>query len=248
MSHIAVLILAAGKGTRMQSDTAKVLHAICGRPMLSYVLEATEELEPARVWVVVGHQAGRVQEAFATASVEWVVQDNQLGTGHAVRCALPHLADFTGSILICCGDTPLLTTETMARFVSHHLSTDSDLSVLSMLVEDPGSYGRILRNHAGEVAGIVEAKDATAEELEVREVNTGIYCADTGLLYATIPEIGKANVQGEYYLTDVVQLAVEGRWKVQAMVASDPLEFLGVNTNGELETAEEIIVQRTQGH
>ena len=244
MKDVAALVLAAGKGTRMYSDLAKVLHPICSRPMLSYPLAALEELKLDRVLVVVGHQAESIQEVFAEASVEWVLQTEQLGTGHAVFCALPHLADFAGSVLICCGDTPLLTTETLQMFQSNHLNSDNDLSVLSMLLEEPGSYGRIVRSPAGKVSGIVEAKDATDEELGINEVNTGIYCASVDLLRAVIPEIGDANMQGEYYLTDVVKLAVELGYRVQAVAASDPIEFLGVNTKEELETAERVIAQR----
>jgi len=246
MNDIAALVLAAGKGTRMYSDLAKVLHPICGRPMLSYPLAALEELRLGRVLVVVGHQAENIQEIFLEASVEWVLQTEQLGTGHAVLCALPHLADFVGSVLICCGDTPLLTTGTLRMFLTNHLKSDNDLSVLSMLLEEPGSYGRIVRNSAGAVSGIVEAKDATDEERDIREVNTGIYCARALLLQSVIPEISNTNAQGEYYLTDMVKLAVERGWKVQAIAGSDPTEFLGVNTNEELEAAERVIAQRME--
>ncbi len=244
MKNVAALVLAAGKGTRMYSDLAKVLHPVCGRPMLSYTLAVLADLALGRVLVVVGHQAESIQEVFAEAQVEWVLQTEQLGTGHAVLCALPYLADFAGSVLICCGDTPLLTVETLRMFLNNHLSSDNDLTVLSMLLKEPGSYGRIVRNSSGEVAGIVEAKDATTKESDIREANTGIYCAHVELLRKVIPEINNANAQGEYYLTDFLQLAVERGWKVQAVVASDPAEFQGVNTNEELEAAERVIAQR----
>jgi bifunctional UDP-N-acetylglucosamine pyrophosphorylase/glucosamine-1-phosphate N-acetyltransferase len=244
MKDVAALVLAAGKGTRMYSNLAKVLHPICGRPMLSYPLAALEELRLGRVLVVVGHQAESIQKIFADASVEWVLQTEQLGTGHAVLCALPYLADFAGSVLICCGDTPLLTAETLRMFLANHLKSDSDLSVLSMLLEEPGNYGRIVRNSAGEVSGIVEAKDATYKERDIREVNTGIYCAGAALLRSVIPEISNNNAQGEYYLTDVVKVALERGWKVQAVAGSDPIEFQGVNTNEELAAAERVIAGR----
>jgi bifunctional UDP-N-acetylglucosamine pyrophosphorylase/glucosamine-1-phosphate N-acetyltransferase len=246
MKNVAALVLAAGKGTRMYSDLAKVLHPIYGRPMLSYLLAALKELRLGRVLVVVGHQAGRIQEIFAEAPVEWVLQREQLGTGHAVLCALPHLTDFAGSVLICCGDTPLLTTKTLRMFLTAHVNSDNDLSVLSMLLDDPGTYGRILRNSAGEVSGIVEAKDATGEEIHIREVNTGIYCVGGALLHEVIPAISNANAQGEYYLTDMIGLAVERGWKVQAVAGSDPKEFMGVNTEEELKVAERIISERRQ--
>ena len=244
MRNVAALVLAAGKGTRMYSDLAKVLQPICGRPMLSYVLAALEELRLGRVLVVVGHQADSIQEIFAEASVEWVLQNEQLGTGHAVLCALPHLADFAGSVLICCGDTPLLTVETLRTFLTAHVNSEKDLSVLSMLLEKPGSYGRIVRNSVGEVSGIVEAKDATGKESHIREVNTGIYCVDGALLHDVIPGISNANAQGEYYLTDMIQLAADRGWRVQAVTGSDATEFMGVNTKEELEIAERIISLR----
>ena len=245
MKNVAALVLAAGKGTRMYSDLAKVLHPICGRPMLSYALAALEPLRLGRVVVVVGHQAESIQQVFSEASVEWVLQAEQLGTGHAVLCALPHLADFAGAVLICCGDTPLLTTESLRMFLTAHLNSDNDLSVFTMLLEEPGSYGRILRNSAGEVSGIVEAKDVTGKESDIREVNTGIYCVGAVLLQGVIPEISNANAQGEYYLTDLVQLAVERGWRVQAVAGSDPREFMGVNTHEELAVAERVIAQRS---
>ena len=246
MNDTVALVLAAGKGTRMYSDLAKVLHPICGRPMLSYTLIAVEELGVDRVLVVVGHQAERIREVFAEAQVEWVLQSQQLGTAHAVQCALPHLADHDGSVLICCGDTPLLTAETLRMFQVEHMNRGADLSVLSMLLDEPGSYGRVVRDSGGEVSAIIEAKDATEQELTIREVNTGIYCASADLLRAVLPDIENANAQGEYYLTDLVQMSAGRGLNVQAVTASDPMEFLGVNTEEELAAAEEIIAQRAQ--
>ena len=244
MRNVAALVLAAGKGTRMYSDLAKVLHPICGRPMLSYVLAALGELRLARVLVVVGHQAEDIQKIFAEARVEWVLQGEQLGTGHAVFCALPHLADSAGSVIVCCGDTPLLTAKTLRMFLTAHVNSKNDLSVLSMFLEEPGTYGRIVRNSAGEVTGIVEAKDATGKERDIREVNTGIYCVGGELLHDVIPKIRNANVQGEFYLTDMIQLAAKGGWKVQAVAGSNPTEFMGVNTKEELQEAARVIAQR----
>ena len=248
MKDTVALVLAAGKGTRMYSDLAKVLHSICGRPMLSYTLITVEELGVDRVLVVVGHQAERIREVFAEAQVEWVLQSQQLGTAHAVQCALPHLADHDGSVLICCGDTPLLTAETLRMFQVEHMNRGADLSVLSMLLDEPGSYGRVVRDSGGEVSAIIEAKDATEQELTIREVNTGIYCASADLLRAVLPDIENANAQGEYYLTDLVQMSAGRGLNVQAVTASDPMEFLGVNTEEELAAAEEVIARSTQGN
>jgi len=248
MKDTVALVLAAGKGTRMYSDLAKVLHPICGRPMLAYTLIALEGLGFDRVLVVVGHQAERIREVFADARVEWVLQSQQLGTAHAVQCALAHLTDHGGSVLICCGDTPLLTAETLRLFQIEHMNRGADLSVLSMLLDEPGSYGRVVRGSGGEVSAIIEAKDVSAQERTIREVNTGIYCVSADLLRTVLPDVENANVQGEYYLTDLVKLAVGRGWNVQAVTASDPMEFMGVNTDEELEAAEEVIAQRTQGH
>ena len=240
------MILAAGKGTRMHSDLAKVLHPICGKPMLSYPLAAVRGLGCTRILAVIGHQAERIQELFAATPVEWVVQSQQLGTAHAILCALPRLTAFTGTVLICCGDTPLLTAETLKTLLERHHQAGVDLSVLTMVLEEPGSYGRILRDGRGRVEGIVEAKDARVEQRGIHEVNTGIYCARADLLHAVIPSIGNANAQGEYYLTDLVHRAVEQGWKVETVVAADPQEFLGVNTRGELAAAAVIISLRLQ--
>jgi len=246
MKDVAALVLAAGKGTRMYSDLAKVLHPIYDRPMLSYVLATLKELRLDRVLVVVGHQAESIQETFAEAQVEWVLQTEQLGTGHAVLCALPQLAGFSGSVLICCGDAPLLTSGTLRRFISGHVDGDVALSVLSMVLEQPRGYGRIIRNSQGGVSEIVEEKDASEQERTIREVNTGMYCANADLLRTLIPRINNDNAQGEYYLTDLVEKTVEAGWKVQAIVASDPTEFQGVNSKEELAAAERVIAQRME--
>ena len=240
------MILAAGKGTRMRSDLAKALHPICGEPMLSYPLAAVKGLACTRVLVVIGHQAERIQAVFANAELEWVVQSQQLGTAHAVRCALPKLAGFIGTVLICCGDTPLLTTETLRSLLKEHFEAEVDLSVLTMVLAEPGSYGRILRDRRGHVTGIVEAKDAGEGQYGIKEVNTGIYCAKSELLHAVIPAIKNANAQAEYYLTDLVHKAVGQGWKVETVMAANPQEFLGVNTQEELEGAATIISRRLE--
>ena len=244
MKNTVALVLAAGKGTRMYSDLAKVLHPICGRPMLAYALAAVTELGLARVLVVVGHQAKRIQEVFAESPVEWVLQTEQLGTAHAVQCALPQMAGFSGSVLICCGDTPLLTSETLRGFINGHVNGDAALSVLSMVLEQPRNYGRVIRNSQGGVSGIVEERDASEQQRHIREVNTGIYCANADLLRTLIPQINNDNSQGEYYLTDLVEKAVGVGWIVKGIAASDPTEFQGVNSKEELEAAERVILQR----
>jgi bifunctional UDP-N-acetylglucosamine pyrophosphorylase/glucosamine-1-phosphate N-acetyltransferase len=246
MEETVALILAAGKGTRMRSDLAKVLHPICGVPMLSYSLAAVQGLGCKRMLVVVGHQAERIQRVFASAQVEWVLQSRQMGTADAVRCALPKLADFAETVVICCGDTPLLSSQTLRTFVEGHYKAGAELSILTMVLAEPGSYGRILRDSQGKVRAVVEAKDAGEEERGIHEVNTGVYCARAGLLHAVIPSIDNANVQGEYYLTDLVRKAVEQGWKVEAVIAAGPEEFLGINTQEDLAAAAAVIAGRTR--
>lgn len=246
MEETVALILAAGKGTRMRSDLAKVLHPICGEPMLSYTLAAVQGIECKQILVVIGHQAESIQGVFAAARVEWVLQSQQLGTADAVRCALPKLEDFTGTVLICCGDTPLLTAKTLRAFLGTHYEAGAELSVLTMVLNEPGSYGRIVRDGRGKVKAVVEAKDAGEEERRIEEVNTGVYCARADLLHAVIPSIENANAKGEYYLTDLVRKAVEQGWKVETVVAADPEEFLGINTREELAAAAAVIATRTR--
>ena len=246
MKETVALILAAGKGTRMYSDLAKVLHPICGKPMLSYPLAAVRGLGCNRILAVIGHQAERIQVVYAAAQVEWVVQSEQLGTAHAVLCALPRLTGFIGTVLICCGDTPLLTAETLRTFVKRHHEAGADLTVLTMILKEPGSYGRILKDGEGRVKGIVEAKDAQVEHCGIHEVNTGIYCAKADLLHAVIPDIGNTNAQAEYYLTDLVHKAVERGWRVETAVAAEPQEFFGVNTRDELAAAAAVISSRLE--
>lgn len=244
MKGTAALVLAAGKGTRMHSDLPKVLHPICGRPMLSYLLATLGELGLARVLVVVGHQAERIKKEFSGVRVQWVLQSEQLGTAHAVMCALPHLSGFRGNVLICCGDTPLLSPATLRTFIRTHVATARDLSVLSAILQESGSYGRILRDTQGRVQGIVEAGDASKEELDIAEVNSGIYCASAELLQTLIPLIDRDNVQGEYYLTDMLKMAVGRGFKVEALPALDAIEVLGVNTREELAAAALILGRR----
>jgi bifunctional UDP-N-acetylglucosamine pyrophosphorylase/glucosamine-1-phosphate N-acetyltransferase len=173
-----------------------------------------------------------------------VIQAEQLGTAHAVRCALPHLVGVSGSVLICCGDTPLVTARTLRTFMQTHLAAGVDLSVLSMVLEYSTDYGRIVRDSKGRIVGIIEARDASEAELEIREVNTGIYCASAALLRKVIPLIDNANAQGEYYLTDLVGRALAHGWRVQAVAVADPREVMGVNSPEELAAVERLIAQR----
>jgi bifunctional UDP-N-acetylglucosamine pyrophosphorylase/glucosamine-1-phosphate N-acetyltransferase len=230
---IAVLILAAGKGTRMRSDRAKVLHPIAGRPMLDYPLAAAEGLDPARLIVVTGRDADTVQEAFA-GRARFVLQAEQRGTGHAVLQARPALADFHGDALILYGDTPLLRSETLRRMAALKAETRADLVLLTAPVD---VRGIIVRNDAGRVARVVEATDATPAELAIEERNTGVYMLDAELLWKTLARVDDRNRQGEIYLTDIVEGAVREGCRVEALCLEDPEEALGVDTRAQLAQA-----------
>ncbi|HEY5659130.1 MAG TPA: bifunctional UDP-N-acetylglucosamine diphosphorylase/glucosamine-1-phosphate N-acetyltransferase GlmU [Myxococcota bacterium] len=238
--RVAALILAAGKSTRFKSRAPKVLHALCGRPLLEYALEAAEWLSPERLLVVVGNGAEQVRDAFA-GRAEFVTQAEQRGTGHATLQCQPQLEGFRGDVLILYGDTPLLRGETLERLVQHKAQTRADLVLLSAAVDVPGI---VIRDAAGGVARIVEATDATPEELEIAERNTGVYLIGAALLWKLLAQVDDHNAQGEIYLTDIVELAVRERCRVEALCLQDAQEAQGVNTRGQL--AEAARVMRTR--
>ena len=234
---VAALILAAGKGTRFKSRTPKVLHPLCGRPLLEYALAAAEVLAPQRLLVVVGNGAEQVRESFA-GRAEFVSQTEQRGTGHAVLQCQPQLEGFRGDVLILYGDTPLLRAETLERLVRHKAQTGADLALLSADVDVPGI---VIRDAEGGVARIVEAPDATPEELQIAERNTGVYIVGAALLWKLLAQVDDHNAQGEIYLTDIVELAVRERCRVEALCMEDAREAQGVNTRGQLAEAARIL-------
>lgn len=232
---LAVVILAAGQGTRMKSALAKVLHPIAGRPMLAYPLEAARALQPERLVVVIGRDADRVRESFAdTPDVRFVVQEEQLGTGHAVLTARPALEGFSGDLLILYGDTPLLRSETLQTLRDTKVERGAELVLLSAMEPLPG---RVVRDANGRVARIVETTDATPSELEIEEGNAGIYLVDSDLLWKALHRPSDDNAQGEIYLTDVVGEAVRTGRVVEALPLDDADEALGINTRAELARA-----------
>ncbi|MBS3906429.1 MAG: NTP transferase domain-containing protein [Syntrophaceae bacterium] len=244
MDHIATIILAAGKGTRMKSDLAKVLHPILGLPMLSYPIDLSlNYIKAEKTIVVVGHQADQIKERFQTPQINFVLQKEQLGTGHAVLQALPLLQGFTGTVLILCGDVPLVKAETLRSLINAFLENDSTIAVLTAVVKDPSGYGRILRGEEGWLEKIVEEKDASEEERLIREINTGIYCVRSTFLIEGLKEIGKENAQGEYYLTDLVEVARKRGLRCSAHMVADPVEVMGINTLADLATATEVLRQ-----
>ena len=233
----AVIVLAAGGGTRMKSAKPKVLHTIGGRTLLGHVLHAVQGLEPDHLVVVVRHQrdlvAPHVAELDAAATV--ADQDELAGTGRATQCGLEPLpADLSGTVVVTYGDVPLQTTETLASLVAVHLAEGNVVTVLSAELGDPFGYGRILRDAAGAVSAIVEEKDASPEQRAVREVNSGIFAFDAAFLRAALNQVGTDNAQGEMYLTDVVAIAARGGGRVGALPATDGWETEGVNTRAQL--------------
>ena len=236
--ELAVVVLAAGQGTRMKSRRAKVLHELCGRPMLGHVLSAAESLGPERLVVVVGRDAEEVQQRFA-GRCEFVLQAEQKGTGHAVLQAEPKLADFDGDVLLLYADVPLLCSESLLAMRRQKQEESADLLILT--AEAPTIPGRILRDSVGRVERVVEKQDATPEELAISERNTGVYLLDAQLLRSCLARLDDSNAQGELYLTDVVQLSVGDGKKVSATLLEDADECLGINTREELADAEAVL-------
>ncbi|HUL28926.1 MAG TPA: bifunctional UDP-N-acetylglucosamine diphosphorylase/glucosamine-1-phosphate N-acetyltransferase GlmU [Thermodesulfobacteriota bacterium] len=242
MEGIATIILAAGKGTRMKSELVKVLHPLLGLPMLSYPVDLSlNEIQAEKTILVVGYQADRIKEKFKSPRIQFVLQEEQLGTGHAALQALPFLKTFTGTVLILCGDVPLVKANTLRSFIGAFAERDSILSVLTTVVEDPSGYGRILRSPEGWLEKIVEEKDASEKERSIREINTGIYCVKVSFLIEGLGEIGKENAQGEYYLTDLAAIAKKKGLKCSAHIVSDPVEVMGINTRVDLAVAGEVL-------
>ncbi len=236
---LAVVILAAGKGTRMKSDLPKVLHSLGGQPLLAYTLDLAQNLSAGRVEVVVGHQAARVKEAFASRpDLRFVVQEPQLGTGHAVMAAAPELGDWQGPVLILCGDVPGLKLGTIACLLEAHASQGNALTVLGMDLAQPGAYGRLVTDGAGRLLRITEFRDASQAERAITQVNAGIYVVNAQDLLTYLPRLTTDNDQKEYYLTDLVELMASAGLKVGLSLCPDPLEVAGVNSKEELEALE----------
>lgn len=243
MKDIIALILAAGKGTRMKSSMPKVLHKVGGVPMVEQVLRAVKAAGTQRQIVVVGFGGEAVQEYIGDAA-ETVVQEQQLGTGHAVMQAESLLAGVSGTLLVTCGDTPLVTADTFRQMLTHHEETKAAATVLTAVMPDPTGYGRVIRNEDGQVVKIVEQKDGSPEELAVHEVNAGIYCFDMDLLWQMLHNVTNDNAQGEYYLTDIIGMLVKGGHVVSAFAAPDYKETLGVNSRLQMAEAEQVLRRR----
>ena len=243
MAGLLTVVLAAGKGTRMKSALPKVLHRVGGKSMLQHVLDAANKAGSEKNIVVVGFGGQTVKEAIGSQA-EFVVQEEQLGTGHAVMQAGQLLKDFDGTVMVLCGDTPLLQGELLAKLYNEHKQAGAKATVLTAKMPDATGYGRIIRTANGAVRKIVEQKDASAEELLVDEVNSGIYCFECAALFESLAKLNCNNAQGEYYLTDVLEILGKENEKVWAVVADDYEQTLGINSRVQLAGAEHILRRR----
>ena len=240
--NLDVIIMAAGQGTRMKSATIKILHTAAGRPIIDYVLDLAAEIGTRPPIMVVGHQREAVQQAVG-GRARYAVQEEQKGTGHAVLQAVP-LLDGARHVLILSGDVPLTRPETLRRLLDEHEQSQNALTLLTMKLDDPAMYGRIVRDSGGAVARIVEAKDASEEETRINEVNAGIYVFDGRYLIDNLRNLSTSNAQGEYYLTDLLGVLRGAGKRVGAVVAGDPIEALGVNSRADLASVEGEIQRR----
>lgn len=236
------IILAAGKGTRMKSETPKVLHKIMGKTLLGYVLDNVKNITDD-TFVVIGHNSEAVS-AFVGNSAKTVLQSPQLGTGHAVSMVCPFLENYSGLVLILCGDTPLITEATLSKFIDFHKNSKSDVTVMSANFDNPANYGRIIRDADGSVKCIVEEKDATEEEKSVKEVNAGIYCLCWEKVKESFKNLRSNNAQGEYYLTDIIEWSKTRNLKVNAFVLDNNDEIFGINSRENLAQAAKIMNER----
>ncbi|WP_102347998.1 bifunctional UDP-N-acetylglucosamine diphosphorylase/glucosamine-1-phosphate N-acetyltransferase GlmU [Bacillus sp. Marseille-P3661] len=238
------VILAAGQGTRMKSKLYKVLHPVCGKPMVEHVVDQISQLDDvSKIVTVVGHGAEKVQQYLGEKS-EYVLQAEQLGTAHAVMQAEGLLGQQEGITLVICGDTPLITANTIKALINEHETTNAKATVLTAYAQDPTGYGRVLRNHNGLVEKIVEHKDASETELTVKEINTGTYCFDNQALFAALKNVNNNNAQGEFYLPDVIEILKNNGENVSAYQTGDFEETLGVNDRIALAQAEDIMKKR----
>ena len=243
--EIKSVILAAGKGTRMKSNTSKVLHKIFGKSVLGYVLDSSKNIV-SESFVIVGHHAEEVT-AFVEKNYQnakTVLQSPQLGTGHAVSMACPYLENFDGQVIILNGDLPLMTEESIKKFIEYHNSKNSDLTIMSTILDDPANYGRIIREKDDSLKCIVEAKDASPEEISVKEINVGVYLLNWGKIKSAFSQLTTNNAQGEYYLTDIISWGKKNNLNVHAYILENSDESYGINSRKDLAYATKIMNER----
>lgn len=245
MDKFKAVILAAGKGTRMESDLPKVLHKVNGKPMVHYTIEAAKEAGATDVIVIVGYQGQLVKHEVVDV-VQFAEQHEQLGTGHAVMCAEDKIGT-EGDVVVLCGDTPLITADTIKKLRELHRKESNGVTVLSAILDDPTGYGRIIRDENGNFLKITEHKDCTEDELLCKEINSGMYVFNAEALLFSLDKLTNDNAQGEYYLTDTVAIIKSTGLKVNALPVEDTTEILGVNTQAQLAEAERLMNERISG-
>ena len=241
-NKVAVIILAAGLGTRMKSNKAKVLHEIQGKPMILYVVEAAKKVAGDDIIVVIGNQARQVRGVIAeTAQLLYAYQENQLGTAHAVLCALPYIPKHCEHVIILCGDVPLIQPETINRLFEDHLKTGRDVSLMAVELENPSGYGRVLLDGKGQINAIIEEADATVIQKKIKLINSGIYCIKKSFLSEALPKIRPNNAQGELYLTDIMAIGYQEKKKMGVRVETNFQQILGINTCQDLARVDAIM-------
>ena len=238
---LAVVILAAGKGTRMDSNLPKVLHKVGGKPMVSHVIDRALELGAEKIITIIGFRYELVQEKLKNEQTEFALQLEQLGTGHAVLQCAELFKNFRGEVLVLSGDVPLISLETLQSLLATHYTKGAKATLLSARVDDPTGYGRVIRNSNGLLHRIVEHKDADSDQLQINEMNAGIYIFDSQCLFNLLPLLGNNNAQGEYYLPDVLSLINENKGKVAIEITDNITEIQGVNTVEQLDELDKII-------
>ncbi len=235
MSERVAIILAAGISSRMKARVSKVLHEVCGRPMLAFVLDACRAAGAGKIYIVVGSGAEQIKERFASEKdVVWCRQDEQKGTAHAVLCCKEQLADFEGETFVICGDMPLVQAQTLKALIERRRESGAALVMATAKLDEATGYGRIKRDEHGNIAGIVEHNDCTAEELAIKEVNPSYYLFDNKVLFETVAKVGFKNAKKEYYLTDATSIILAAGLKVEAVTCVGPDEAMGVNSRQQL--------------
>jgi len=243
MEDLLTVVLAAGKGTRMKSDKTKVLHQIAGKSMIKHVVETVKDLN-SKIVSIIGYQSEMVKKSLKNYNLSFAIQENQLGTAHAVMQAKTEIKKHNGPVIVLYGDIPLLKTSTLERMINSHQKNKADLSVLTAHVENPTDYGRIVKDDKGEIAKIVEEDDANSEEKKIKEINSGVYCFDSEFLIEALDNIDCDNAQNEYYLTDTVDYINSKKGKIISVMTDDNKEIIGVNDRKGLAESEKIIRNR----
>lgn len=243
--NVAVIILAAGMGTRMKSNKAKVLHEIQGKPMILYVVETARKVAGDNVIVVIGNQADTVRSVVSeSADILFAYQEQQLGTAHAVLCALPQIPERCDHVIILCGDVPLIQADTINALVEEHLAADREVSLLAVEMDNPFGYGRVLIDGRKQLYAIIEESDATASQKKIKLINSGIYCINKAFLTQALPNIKPNNTQGELYLTDIISIGHRQKRNMGVMTGTNYQQILGINTCQDLQAVDAVMQTR----